>query len=177
MAAPHPVSRIPRTGIVVSFAKVDSLENQWAWLAQVVRDYPWVKSLLEQISPLMLSIMTALAPIIFGFLSKREGHAFATQVDASLLNNLGMAHADVGDFPRALVVFEGALAARERIGDAGRTRVARWMIARALRNLGRRDEALAMQRALKAELAALGQTDPYVEEELALLEPPSDAGS
>ncbi|CAI5728319.1 unnamed protein product [Hyaloperonospora brassicae] len=76
------------TGIVVSFAKVDSLENQWSWLARVVRDYPWVKSLLEQISPLMLSIMTALAPIIFGFLSKREGHAFATQVDASLLNKL-----------------------------------------------------------------------------------------
>ncbi|GMF11831.1 unnamed protein product [Phytophthora lilii] len=76
------------TGIVVSFAKVSSLEQNWAWLAKVIRDYPWVKSLLEQISPLMLSVMTALAPIIFGILSKREGHAFASQVDASLLNKL-----------------------------------------------------------------------------------------
>ncbi|KAL4128931.1 hypothetical protein KRP22_009840 [Phytophthora ramorum] len=76
------------TGIVVSFAKVSSLEQNWAWLAQVIRDYPWVKSVLEQVSPLMLSVMTALAPIIFGILSKREGHAFDSQVNASLLNKL-----------------------------------------------------------------------------------------
>ncbi|UIZ24413.1 hypothetical protein KXD40_008626 [Peronospora effusa] len=76
------------TGIVVSFAKVDSLENQWPWLADLIDDYPWVQSVLEQISPLMLSIMTALAPIIFGILSEREGHAFASQVNASLLNKL-----------------------------------------------------------------------------------------
>ena len=89
--------------------------------------------------------------------------------DASLLNNLGMIHADAGEFGRALVVFEEALAARERIGDPGRTRVARWMVAWALRNLGRRDEALALQRALKAELDALGEDDPYVDEEIAAL--------
>ncbi|KAI9913706.1 hypothetical protein PsorP6_006735 [Peronosclerospora sorghi] len=76
------------TGVVVSFAKVDSLEKQWSELAKLIQDYPWFKSVLEQISPLMLSVMTALAPIIFGFLSKREGHAFASQVDASLLNKL-----------------------------------------------------------------------------------------
>jgi tetratricopeptide (TPR) repeat protein len=89
--------------------------------------------------------------------------------DASLLNNLGMTYADRGDFPEALSVFEEALAARERIGDDDRTRVARWMVAWALRNLGRTDEALAMQTALKAELDALGQHDPYVDEELGLL--------
>ncbi|CAI5740435.1 unnamed protein product [Peronospora destructor] len=76
------------TGIVVSFAKVDSLENQWPWLAEMIEDYPWAQSLLEQVSPLMLSIMTALAPIIFSILSEREGHAFASQVNASLLNKL-----------------------------------------------------------------------------------------
>ena len=42
--------------------------------------------------------------------------------------------------------FEEALAARERIGDASRTRVARWMVAWALRNLGRVDEALVTER-------------------------------
>jgi tetratricopeptide (TPR) repeat protein len=90
--------------------------------------------------------------------------------DASLLNNLGMTHADAGDWPAALAAFEEALAARERIGDAGRTRVARWMVGWALRNLGRTDEALAVQTALKAELEAVGEEDPYVDEELALLD-------
>jgi len=89
--------------------------------------------------------------------------------DASLLNNLGMVHADAGDWPTALATFEQALAARERIGDPGRTRVAKWMVGWALRNLGRTDEALAVQTALKAELEAAGQADPYVEDELALL--------
>lgn len=90
--------------------------------------------------------------------------------DASLLNNLGMVHADAGDFTAALGCFEEALAARERIGDDARTRVARWMVAWALRNLGRRDEALALQRELKSELEAAGEHDPYVDEEIALLE-------
>jgi tetratricopeptide (TPR) repeat protein len=90
--------------------------------------------------------------------------------DASLLNNLGMAHADAEDWPAALASFEEALAARERIGEAGPIRVARWMVGWALRNLGRTDAALAVQRALKAELEAEGQQDPYVDEELALLE-------
>ena len=63
--------------------------------------------------------------------------------DASLLNNIGMTYADAGDFDAALATFEEALAARERIGDPAQIRVARWMIGWSLRNLGRRDEALA----------------------------------
>ncbi len=90
--------------------------------------------------------------------------------DASLLNNLGMTHADAGDWPAALAAFEEALAARERIGDEGRTRVSRWMVGWALRNLGRTDEARAVQTALKAELETAGMEDPYVDEELALLD-------
>jgi tetratricopeptide (TPR) repeat protein len=89
--------------------------------------------------------------------------------DASLLNNLGMAHTDAGDWPAALAAFEEALAARERIGDAALTRVARWMVGWALRNLGRTEEALAVQTALKAELEAVGEEDPYVDEELRLI--------
>ena len=50
-----------------------------------------------------------------------------------------------------------------------RIRVARWMIGWSLRNLGRRDEARAVQLALKAELDEIGDTDQYVDEELALL--------
>lgn len=89
--------------------------------------------------------------------------------DASLLNNIGMTHADAGDHESALACFEQALAARERIGDPGTIRVARWMIAWSLRNLGRRDEAREIQQSLKAELDSIGGTDQYVDEELALL--------
>ena len=42
----------------------------------------------------------------------------------------------------------------------------------ALRNLGRRDEALALQLALKAELEAIGEDDPYVDEEVTHLTAP-----
>jgi hypothetical protein len=90
--------------------------------------------------------------------------------DASLLNNLGMTHADAEEWPAALAAFEEALVARQRIGDEGRTRVARWMVGWALRNLGRTDEALVVQTRLKAELEAAGKQDPYVDEELALLD-------
>jgi tetratricopeptide (TPR) repeat protein len=89
--------------------------------------------------------------------------------DASLLNNMGMTSADAGDWATALTTFEEALAAAERIGDPGRTRIARWMVAWTLRNLGRRDEAREIQQALQAELESAGQADPYVDEELALL--------
>jgi hypothetical protein len=90
--------------------------------------------------------------------------------DASLLNNIGMVHADADDLPAALVSFEEALAACERIGDAFRIRIAKWMVAWTLRRLDRPAEALVMQRALKAELEAAGESDHYVDEELALLE-------
>ena len=105
--------------------------------------------------------------------ARRSSDESARNWDASLLNNLGMTHADAGDWPAALAAFEEALAARERQSrsgaDAGRTRVARWMVGWALRNLGRTDEARAVQTALKAELDAVGADDPYVDEELALL--------
>ncbi|RYC12592.1 hypothetical protein [Nocardioides zhouii] len=93
--------------------------------------------------------------------------------DASLLNNIGMEHADAGDHAAALAAFEEALEARLRIGDPARTRVARWMVAWSLRHLGAVDAARERQLALKAELDAIGETDPYVDEELALLDPPS----
>jgi tetratricopeptide (TPR) repeat protein len=89
--------------------------------------------------------------------------------DASLLNNIGMTYADDGDFERALSTFEEALAARKRIGDPATIRVARWMIAWSLRNLGRREEAREIQQSLKRELDSIGEVDEYVDEELALL--------
>ncbi|MCU1416415.1 MAG: uncharacterized protein JWP32_589 [Schumannella sp.] len=99
----------------------------------------------------------------------REARDSAPNWVASLLNNLGMTYSELGDWDAALNVFEQALAEREQRDDPEATRIAKWMIAWTLRNLGRRDEALAMQTALKSELDALGESDPYVEEELGLL--------
>jgi hypothetical protein len=43
------------------------------------------------------------------------------------------------------------------------------MIAWSLRHLGRAGEARELQRSLKRELDSLGEVDPFVDEELALL--------
>lgn len=86
--------------------------------------------------------------------------------DASLANNIGMSLHDAGRHDEALASFRTALAARERIGNAGRTRVAHRMVAWTLRSLGRHDEALAILRRLEAEYGAAGQPDGYVFEEI-----------
>ncbi len=111
--------------------------------------------------------------------SRASAEPAARRWEASLLNNLGMTHADAGEWEPALAMFQQALAARVRTGTAGEVLIARWMVAWTLRNLGRTGEALAIQRALKAELLAAGEADPYVDEELELLTggpaPPSPA--
>jgi tetratricopeptide (TPR) repeat protein len=96
---------------------------------------------------------------------------------ASLLNNLGWTLFDRGDVADALAVFNDALAARIQQGKANETQVARWCVARTLRELGRFDEALAIQEALAAEHAAAGTADPYVQEELAALKTALTEGS
>jgi len=85
----------------------------------------------------------------------------------SLLHNLGWEAHDGGRYEEALAYWQRALALREASGDATRTRVARWTVARGLRSLGRLDEAWAMQQALAAETERIGAPDGYVYEELA----------
>jgi tetratricopeptide (TPR) repeat protein len=63
----------------------------------------------------------------------------------SLLNNLGWAYFNVGEFKTALTTFESALDFQKTGGNPARIRVARWTVARCLRALKRYDEALAIQ--------------------------------
>ncbi len=84
----------------------------------------------------------------------------------SLHNNIGWTWHDQGDCERALQHFRKALVWRERQGETGNIRVARWCIARCLRSLGQVDEALAMQQALLAEYREDDAPDGYVYEEL-----------
>jgi tetratricopeptide (TPR) repeat protein len=81
----------------------------------------------------------------------------------SLLNNHGWDKHETGDHEAALEHFERALAAREADGKEPELTIARWTVARALRSLGRYDEALAIQDALaKTEH---GVDDGFVHEE------------
>lgn len=70
---------------------------------------------------------------------------------ASLYNNTGWTHFDEGRYEEALDLFQKAVPLREAKGDAENIRVAKWCVAKALRVLGRVDEALEIQRALEAE--------------------------
>jgi len=84
----------------------------------------------------------------------------------SLYNNLGWTYHEKGEFETALDLFRKALGARESEGKKGEIRVARWCVARALRSLGRLEEALAAQRGLLDENMADNAPDGFVEEEI-----------
>lgn len=86
----------------------------------------------------------------------------------SLYNNLGWTYHDMGNFDRALLIFEKAVAWREAVHpDQPETiRIARWCVGRTLRSLARLDEALAVQQALLAEYQDIGQADGFVYEEI-----------
>ena len=88
---------------------------------------------------------------------------------ASLLNNMGVELNALGRHLEALAILEQALAAYRERGEARTIRIARWMVAHTHRLLGRHAEALEVQLALERELAAAGETDPYVLEEIAAL--------
>ncbi len=90
--------------------------------------------------------------------------------EAVALNNIGSDLREAGRLEQSLTAFREALAAYERGGRAGSVRVARWQVANVLRLQGKSDEALALQRALESDAAAANDPDPYVYDELALLQ-------
>lgn len=100
--------------------------------------------------------------------ARAASDAQARRWEASLTHNIGWALHDAGRHEEALQSFREALAARERDGaKAARVREARWTVARELRALARHDEALTVLRQLEGELAARGESDGFVPEEIA----------
>ena len=86
----------------------------------------------------------------------------------SLLNNLGWTYHDSGRAEQALGLFEKALAWHRARQTGEGEFVARYMVARCQRTLGRHEEALAGQQALAADRALAGaEEDGYVVEEVA----------
>jgi tetratricopeptide (TPR) repeat protein len=84
----------------------------------------------------------------------------------ALYNNIGWTYHDEKNYPAALDMFEKALAASEARGSATQQRIAKWAVARCLRSLGRHDEALARQIALRDAPNLGGANDGYVFEEI-----------
>ncbi len=84
----------------------------------------------------------------------------------SLLNNTGWTFHDMGEFEKALELFERALAYRIEKEQVEQTRIAKWCVARCRRSLGELETALAMQRELEASYQDLGEEDGYVYEEI-----------
>jgi tetratricopeptide (TPR) repeat protein len=83
----------------------------------------------------------------------------------SLLNNLGWELFDLGRLDEALEQFTAAVEARIAAGQIARVAEARWAVGRTLRELGRTDEALALQ----TELLAANPDDADVISELTAL--------
>ena len=85
-----------------------------------------------------------------------------------LYNNVGWSRYGVGDAAGALEAFELALASRERDDPRPYAReIARYAVAKALRALGRADEAAAALEQSVAWAAEAGVEDGYFHEELA----------
>lgn len=84
-----------------------------------------------------------------------------------VLNNLGWGYHDRGRYLEALEILRRALELRKHEGEERSIRIARYAVARVLRSLGRLDDALEEQRALKALFDADGEVDGFVEEEIA----------
>lgn len=90
----------------------------------------------------------------------------ARRWEATLRNNRGVALGQLGRHEESLTEYERALELIAPHGNAVDTRIARWMVASALRHLGRLDEAEAIQLDLEQQWDADGEPDPYVFEEL-----------
>lgn len=84
---------------------------------------------------------------------------------ASLYNNTGWSLFDAGRLQEAFELFVKARALREANGQEEQERIARWCMARCLREMGQRDEAAKMQIQLLEEDPESG----FVHEELAEL--------
>lgn len=84
-----------------------------------------------------------------------------------LLNNLGWTYYEAGEYDLALDAFSKALDAREQAGDEPSIQIAHYAVAKALRALGRPQEAIAHLEPAVAWAESQGAPDGWFHEELA----------
>ena len=99
-------------------------------------------------------------------MAEQSAEPRARRWKGSLYNNIGWTYHDQGDYVKALEMFERGLSFRLEQGDPVTIRIARWTVARALRSLGRVEEALALQTELLAEVESAGAPDGFINEEM-----------
>jgi tetratricopeptide (TPR) repeat protein len=99
-------------------------------------------------------------------LSERSDDTRAQNWKGSLLNNIGWTYHDMGRYEDALEVFGQGLEWQLAAGREREARIAAWTVARALRSLGRLQEALTMQRRNLEAISAIGESDGFIEEEI-----------
>jgi tetratricopeptide (TPR) repeat protein len=99
-------------------------------------------------------------------LAESSGEERAQDWLGSLYNNLGWSYHELGDYDSALDIFVRGEAWQRAKGRVNETRIASWCAARTLRSLGRIEEALSKQMALKDEIESVGEKDGYVFEEI-----------
>jgi tetratricopeptide (TPR) repeat protein len=83
-----------------------------------------------------------------------------------LYNNTGWTFYEKGDYPRALELLTKAQAFYLKHGTPNQIRVAKYSVGKTLRALGKVEDGLRIQQALKAEYLELKEEDGYVDEEL-----------
>jgi tetratricopeptide (TPR) repeat protein len=99
-------------------------------------------------------------------MAEKSADAGARKWKGSLYNNIGWTYHDQGGYTKALEMFERGLAFRLEQGNAETIRIARWTVARALRSLGRVEEALKIQTDLLEVAEKTNTPDGFINEEM-----------
>lgn len=100
-------------------------------------------------------------------LAERSSDKRAQKWLGPLYNNTGWSYFDLKQFEKAMEYFEKSLKWREEQKDEQGIRIAKWCVARTLREIGSIEEALKIQKALEKEIEEKGVApDGYVFEEL-----------
>lgn len=73
-----------------SLSEVEKLQELIPGLEKALAKNSWLASLLAQLSPLMLVLLTSLLPVILTIYCKKEGHIGSDTLHASLLTKLAM---------------------------------------------------------------------------------------
>jgi len=100
-------------------------------------------------------------------LAERSTQPHAGDWLGSLYNNLGWVYRDQRDLPKALEYLRKAQAWQETHGGGKRLLIARWSVAKLLRESGEHEKALTVQLDLERAWNKLGEEDGYVYEEIA----------
>ncbi|ETV77990.1 hypothetical protein, variant 2 [Aphanomyces astaci] len=76
------------TTLVVALSSVDSLRRVVPHLNELLDSFPWLESLLQQLSPLGLVVMNSLAPLLLRVVACTEGHASHNAIEASVFSKV-----------------------------------------------------------------------------------------